>query len=333
MIARSLGFMRRPRVKLPGEGFYHVVSRIGGKRFLLDDGEKRILLSLVRAAAVFSGVDLLSYALMDNHFHLLVRVRPRGSLSEGELRRRIRTLQGEGKSANLFAQWEKWKKNGSASRVREEQCRYLSRMGDLSQFVKTFKEAYTQSFNRRHGNTGTIWEGRFKSLVVEGSYRALMAVAGYIHLNPVRAKMVDTPEEAPFTAYGAAFAGDETARGGLVALVAQAYGRQTGWPEAQEACREVMEGALAPEEADGATLAVRTEEAAGASSAPQPLFRDWLRHRRTEFLHGGALGGEAFLQRVGNFFPQRRRRPRRDEQGFSPPATGLATARGVRRAS
>ena len=43
--------MRRPRIKAIGEGFYHVVSRIVGRRFLLDDGEKGILLGMVHSIA------------------------------------------------------------------------------------------------------------------------------------------------------------------------------------------------------------------------------------------------------------------------------------------
>lgn len=307
--------MRRPRIKAEGEGFYHVVSRIGGKRFLMDDGEKRILLSLVRAAAAFSGVELLTYAVMDNHFHLLVRVpQQRTRISGKELAKRIRALCGEAKSAKLFAQWDKWKNAGAEGRVKAEQTRFLSRMGDLSQFVKTFKEAYTQSYNRRHGNTGTIWEGRFKSILLEGSYRTLMTVAGYIHLNPVRAKMAETPEEAPFTGYGAACAGDDAARRGLEALVSQAFGRETSWPEARSACGEVMDGALAAEESEESSLQVRTEPGAEAPpSGSRPLY-DLLRHRRPDFLHGGILGRAAFLQRVaGKLLPPRRRRKREGE--------------------
>ena len=57
--------MRRPSIQAAGEGGYHVVSRIVGRRFLLDDGEKGILLGMVRSAAVFSGVEVYTYALMD----------------------------------------------------------------------------------------------------------------------------------------------------------------------------------------------------------------------------------------------------------------------------
>ena len=87
--------MRRPRVKVEGEGFYHVVSRIGGRRFLIDEAEKGILLSMIRAAAVFSGVELYTYAVMSNHFHLLVRVPRKQEVSDKELLRRMEALYME----------------------------------------------------------------------------------------------------------------------------------------------------------------------------------------------------------------------------------------------
>jgi REP element-mobilizing transposase RayT len=52
---------------------------------------------------------------------------------------------------------------------------------------------YVQTFNRRHGRTGTLWEGRYKSCLVD-SERYLLTVYRYIELNPVRAAMVDLPE-------------------------------------------------------------------------------------------------------------------------------------------
>ena len=82
--------MRRPRVKVEGEGFYHVVSRIAGRRFLLDETEKGTLLGMIRAAAAFSGVEVYTFAVMSNHFHLLVRVPRRRAVEEKELLRRAR---------------------------------------------------------------------------------------------------------------------------------------------------------------------------------------------------------------------------------------------------
>lgn len=63
-------------------------------------------------------------------------------------------------------------------------------MYNVSQFMKTLKQQVTQSYNRRHGRKGTLWEERFKSLLVQGRMGTLGAVASYIDLNAVRAGVV-----------------------------------------------------------------------------------------------------------------------------------------------
>jgi len=324
--------MRRARIKLPGEGFYHVVSRIGGRRFLLDDREKAILLRFIRAAAAFSGVEVYTYAVMDNHFHLLLRVpRATGNVSDARLRERMRSLYGPERSQLLFDQWAKWEKTGNQGRVQAEKARLRARMGDLSQFCKTFKEAFTQDYNRRHGNTGTIWEGRFKSILLEGSRRALMTVAGYIHLNPVRAEVVPTAEDARFTGYGAACHGNEAARQGLQSLVSQAFDRDDlTWQDVQSACRAVLEGAVDQEEADGECLSVQSTD---KEQNPEALpLRALLRHRQSGFLNGGILGRPIFLQKWGRMLPVRQRQRPRGVLDRCP-GLGLAAALGVREIS
>jgi putative transposase len=67
---------------------------------------------------------------------------------------------------------------------------YTYRMYDVSEFAKTLKQRITMSYNRRHGRRGTLWEERFKSLLVGNSEGALSAVAAYIDLNAVRAGIV-----------------------------------------------------------------------------------------------------------------------------------------------
>lgn len=327
--------MRRARLKVAWEGFYHVVSRINGRRFLLDDEEKRILLGTVRAAAEFSGVEVNVYALMDNHFHLLVRVPPKGEVADAELARRIRALYGPERSAKLFALWEKWESKGHGERVAAAKKRLLSRMNDLSQFCKTFKETYTQGYNERTGNTGTIWEGRFKSVLLEGDYRTLMTVAGYIHLNPVRAGMVEEASAAANTSYGAACAGDAMARRGLVSLLAHVTGNSaTDWIAARTACEEAVEGALARDDAamPEARIPVKEDESGGnevATVQKTPTVPDLLRKRCAGFLQGGALGGAAFMARLAELVPPRKRR-RSGSVLESCKELGVAPAFGVR---
>lgn len=65
--------------------------------------------------------------------------------------------------------------------------------GTLSQAMRRHGQSYVQAFNRRHRRTGTLWEGRFKSCLVD-SDRYLLTVYRYIELNPVRAAIVDAPE-------------------------------------------------------------------------------------------------------------------------------------------
>ncbi len=323
--------VRRPRIKAEGEGFYHVVSRIAGRRFLLDEKEQGVLLGMIRAAAAFSGVEVYTYAVMSNHFHLLVRVPRKREVDEKELLRRMEALYGTPRFLKVLEKWETWTKRHQESRVEAEKARLRARMYDLSQFCKTFKEAYTQDYNRRHDNTGTIWEGRFKSILLEGSWRTLMTVAGYIHLNPVRAKMVENAEEATNAGYGAACLGDTRAQAGLLSLVKRVYGaKEATWAQARNACAEVIEGAAEESIAGGVQGSIsdfRSQISNSESQAPvgdafstearlsedvvvPRTLRELLRRRVAGFLHGGALGGDAFLARARKRLPKRaRKRP------------------------
>jgi putative transposase len=60
---------------------------------------------------------------------------------------------------------------------------------------------YVRYFNRRQARTGTLWEGRYRSTLIQAE-RYLLACMAYIDLNPVRAGMVDTPAEYPWSSYG-----------------------------------------------------------------------------------------------------------------------------------
>lgn len=59
---------------------------------------------------------------------------------------------------------------------------------------------YVRWFNRRHGRSGTLWEGRYRSTVIEAE-RHLLACMAYIELNPVRAGMVARPADYPWSSH------------------------------------------------------------------------------------------------------------------------------------
>jgi putative transposase len=66
--------------------------------------------------------------------------------------------------------------------------------------MKGMGQRYVQHINRTYRRTGTLFEGRFRSSVIEAD-RYLFACQRYIELNPVRARMVPTPEQYPWSSY------------------------------------------------------------------------------------------------------------------------------------
>ena len=209
--------MRRARVKVEGEAYYHVMSRCALQEHLLVGEVKGMFLRILRRAERFSGVRVLDYCVMDNHFHLLVKVPKRRDVPNGELDERVRVLYDEAKADRIFARWKLLADVGGGAAVERERSALRKRMYDLSEFMKTFKQRFSLWYCSNHGNLeGTIWQGPFHSVLVEGSWDALCAVSSYITLNPVRAGLVGDPGEYTWSGYGAACAGDAAAKSALL---------------------------------------------------------------------------------------------------------------------
>ena len=71
----------------------------------------------------------------------------------------------------------------------------------VSKLMQALGRKYVQYFNDQYKRTGTLWEGRFRSSLIE-SEQYLLECYRYIELNPVRAKMVDTPSDYKWSSYG-----------------------------------------------------------------------------------------------------------------------------------
>jgi len=331
--------MRHARVKVEqGTGCYHVVSRVVDRAFKMDDGEKEIFRRMMRKAEAFSGVRVLTYAVMSNHFHVLVEVPERGEVGEAELLRRMTALYGAVYVAGRVSQWAEWRKIGAAYLADEERDRLLSRMGDVSAFVKTLKQRYSMSYNARHKRSGTLWEERFKSVLVENGESAKAAVAAYIDLNPVRAKLVADPKDYRWSGYGEACGGGTQARAGLAAVHKTCPLEQDGaWRRVSARYRALLYAGGEERRAaygrqvvrKGITHAQVDKVLESGGKLPLP---DVLRCRVRYFTDGMAIGGKAFVERVFNenrglFGPKRKdgaRKMRFGEWG------GLRTIRSLR---
>lgn len=71
---------------------------------------------------------------------------------------------------------------------------------DISRFMRNLTSVYSKTFNVFGNRTGALWEGRFKSSLIETD-QYLMACNRYVELNPVRAKMVEHVEQYPWTSF------------------------------------------------------------------------------------------------------------------------------------
>ena len=184
---------RTARVKKDADGtaHYHLMSRANDRRFLFEKGKvKDSLIDALKRAAEFSGIGLEAYAGMDNHFHVVCEVvRTDEPVPEAELIRRVGVLKGAAAAEELAEHWAELREAGLLSLVEAAQKRLRERMNDISEFMKTFKEAFNVRFKRERGYTGSIWSGRFKSTLIEDG-RYLEICRRYVYLNPVRAGIV-----------------------------------------------------------------------------------------------------------------------------------------------
>lgn len=198
---------RFPRAGRKGvDAIFHAVSRVCGRAFLLTDVEKEAFRDLMERVAGFCGVEIITYALMDNHFHLLIRVPGNpGDLGDEALLARARLLYGKERKGQPLSMARIEAALRAGGEVREAmRALLMGRMASLPMFMKILKQRYSILFNRKYDRVGTLWEGRFRSVLVENSRVAVRAVAAYIDLNPVRAGAADDPKDYRWSGYGAA---------------------------------------------------------------------------------------------------------------------------------
>jgi putative transposase len=231
--------MRLGRIREDGHGYYHIVSRIVDRRMVLNGDEKERLRKLLRTTETFSGCDVLTWTALDNHFHILLHVPDRQELADDEFIVRLRALYDKSVVDTVAGELTRLRAEGQIAAADALKARYTYRMYDLSEFVKTLKQRFTQSYNRRHGRKGTLWEERFKSVLVGGGQSALSTVAAYIDLNAVRAGIVQDPKDYRFCGYAEAMGGSALARKGIC-LALPLLGPQKHWQTVVGKYRELL---------------------------------------------------------------------------------------------
>ncbi len=285
------------RIKAETVAVYHVTARLVHRQRLLSDAHREVWVEALRRAAAFSGVELITYCCLQNHFHILVRIDPATShCSDAELVRRFQSLYGTAR-----AQWCGLDASGlehalahdppeAAERLRE---RLRRRMGDVSEFMRTLRQRYTKWFNRACETVGTLWAERFGSVLIEDTPWLVGLVAAYIDLNPVRAGIASLPEDYRWSGYTAALAGDT----GLRRALARCHPQAPDEKAALARYRLVMLGKGAAAKRDGS--GARVDPAAlveAVQNGGELEVHELLRLKLRFLTQGRALGSQHWLR-------------------------------------
>jgi len=144
-------------------------------------------------------VSVYAYAVMSNHFHVVLRVDPHAAreLSDEEVARRWLTVfPGPLKDDNSPETAERRKRAITGNPERLVELR--KRLGSLSWFMKALNEPIARRANREDGCKGKFWESRYKCQALLEDHAVLSCMA-YVDLNPARAAMCDTLKDSHHT--------------------------------------------------------------------------------------------------------------------------------------
>ncbi|MFK7864872.1 MAG: transposase [Pseudohongiellaceae bacterium] len=199
---------RYQQISIEDTPYYHCISRcvrraylcgndpVTGKNF---DHRKAWLVTRIKELSSQFAVDICAYAVMSNHYHLVLHVNQTQAddWSDAEVIERW---------TNLFprngALIETLVRNNSSKAAQKQLSEKVSlwreRLMDISWFMRCLNETVARNANREDRCSGRFWEGRFKSQALLDE-KALVTCMAYVDLNPIRAHMATSLETSDFT--------------------------------------------------------------------------------------------------------------------------------------
>ena len=199
---------RAKQISLADTPYYHIMSRCVRRSYLCGTDEltgqcyehrRAWIEDRIRLLATVFSIDICSYAVMSNHYHIVVKID--AATSEGwSFDAVIQHWLCIHKGPFLIQKYQ----NGDAISVAEMNVLtrivddWRVRLASVSEFMQQLNQVIARQANIEESCTGRFWEGRFKSqpLLTE---EALLTAMAYVDLNPIRAKMADTPEQSKHT--------------------------------------------------------------------------------------------------------------------------------------
>jgi REP-associated tyrosine transposase len=191
---------RYTQIDIEATPYYHVISRCVRRAFLcgydrvtersFDHRKAWVVEKLAQLAEIFA-VHVNAYAVLSNHFHLVLRI-------DSERARRWSDEEVVERYGGLFPRTVELWRDFPQARKAQRVVQWRARLSDLSWFMRCLNESIARRANDEDGCTGRFWEGRFRSQALLDE-AALLTCMSYVDLNPIRAGMARSLEESEFT--------------------------------------------------------------------------------------------------------------------------------------
>ncbi len=198
---------RQSIIDLDSTPYYHCISRCVRRAFLCGEDKfsgknfehrRDWIIERIAYQVKAFAIEVASYAVMSNHYHLVLKVNTKQAehWTEAEIINRWSMLY---KIPEIIKQYQSTPNNQTIAEVAQTLIKtYQQRLTDISWFMRGINEHLARKANREDNCKGRFWEGRFKSQPLLDESAVLTAMS-YVDLNPIRAKQTNTPETSNYT--------------------------------------------------------------------------------------------------------------------------------------
>lgn len=296
------------------QAVYHVMSRTALDGYPLGDIEKEFLVDVIRKKSKHYFVDIPGFCIMGNHFHLLARMLPETGFTDEDIRERFGSYAG----------------NSDMVPTDEDISRFRVKWGNVSEFTREIKLELARYYNKRHNRRGYFWGVRFKSVLVENGETLINCLA-YIDLNPIRAGLVERPEDYRWCSLAYHVQTDNKDNFLSLDFGLREFGHMDASSRLQYYRRYVYEAGAIPRPDKPAAKTIDGAIVENERSREFNLDRiQRFRYRTRYFTDSGIIGTKAFVaaqyQHFKNLFPSKSERTPK-------PVTGLTGMFSLKRLS
>ncbi len=262
------------------DAWYHLYSRVAafkGEYPLLEAVPMHRLIDTIRHFSAIYFCEVAAFCVMGNHYHLVVKFDRSRTVDREELRARARLMYpGKTSQARLDlwteADWE----------------HYRLRLFDVSEYMRNIQSAFARWFNRSYQRHGRFWADRFKSVYLADP-KAVLDCMLYVELNPVRAGLVERPEEWQGSSLLQRELGKDSWLAPMETFLAQPDGKKA---LAEYRQRLYYRGSVPTKSGQKAISQRVLEQEIARGFTVHGLYRRRLRY----FVDGLAIGSESFLR-------------------------------------